>query len=131
VRDTQDRLMGFGRALSLVVNFQGIDYRILGLASILAIEKRTGYGRRIVEKIREHAQDKGMTAIGFCDPEDTVFYEKCGLGVMKGGTGRFVFPGGPKSDQPGDVVYSEGQDRLIRRMRKDPEAKVTASRPEW
>jgi predicted N-acetyltransferase YhbS len=130
-RNEQGQLVGFGRLHHLEVRFRGSDYAILGLASILAIEKGKGVGRRMVDKMKQFIRDRKMTAIGFCDPEDSAFYDKCGFGVIKDGTSWFEFPSGPKSAQPGDVIYLEGEDGLIEGIINHPGEKVRTFRPEW
>lgn len=131
VRNEQRILVAFGRLHVIKVKFMNEEYEILGIATVLSIEKKKGYGRLVIEKMKEHIKEKRFTAIGFCDPDDTPFYVKCGLGVVEKGTDRFIFPGGPKNTKPGDVIYIDGADRLVEKMVKKPREKVTASRPEW
>jgi hypothetical protein len=130
VKDDQGTLLGFGILHFLKVKFRGTTYPVLGIASILSIEIRKGYGRLILEKKKEYVQGKQITAIGFCDPEDTGFYEKCGLGVIKG-MERFEFPGGPKNSDPGDVIYIDGGDGLVDELKKYSKDKIEALSPEW
>ena len=130
VRNRDGRLLAFARLHHLKVNFRGRDYPVLGIATILSIEKRKGHGRKLLEAMKRYSQDRNTTAIGFCDPEDTPFYEKCGLGVIKG-MDTFIFPSGPKSSEPGDIVYIESGDGLIKEMREHPHEKVRSYSEEW
>lgn len=130
VRDENGRLMAFGRLHHLKVTFRGVEYQVLGIATILATEKRKGYGRMVLEMMKKYSHDAKKTAIGFCDPEDSGFYLKCGLGVTEG-MERFVFPSGPKSKGPGKTIYIEEDDGLIEEMKKFPTEKVISSREEW
>jgi hypothetical protein len=83
-----------------------------------------------MEEIKRYVHDKSLTAFGFCDPKDTPFYVKCGLGVIKG-IDRFVFPSGPKSKKPGDTIYIEAADGLIKKINDYPNDKIICSREEW
>jgi hypothetical protein len=129
-RNELGQLVGFGRLHFLEVRFRGTDYAILGLATILAIEKGKGIGRSVVED-EEIYPGKKMTAIGFAIPKIWRFMKSAALGVIKDGTGRFDFPTGPKSAERGDVVYLEGEEGLIEGIINHPGEKVQTFRPEW
>jgi hypothetical protein len=131
VRNGSGKLVSFGRLHYLKVMFRGKLYPILGIASILSIEKRKGFGKIVIEEMEKFIRKRKMTAIGFCDNEDVAFYEKCGLGILKNSIDRFIFSKGSKSEKPGDVIYFKGSDKLIERALKYSDEKIITFRPEW
>lgn len=130
-------LLAFGRLHDVEVQFQGKDYPILGIATIIAIKKGEGHGKLLMTKMKEYIEATGKTAIGFCDPAMAAFYEKSGYSIIKGGVQRVTYMESgsevpvPESRAQGDVIYLPGKDDLILRIQEHPEEKLTAFRAPW
>ncbi|MBW3568590.1 GNAT family N-acetyltransferase [Candidatus Parcubacteria bacterium] len=131
-----DELLAFGRLHSVGVELQGMPSEILGVATIISIHKSEGHGRTLMEYMRQHIEETGMTAIGFCGQHNSEFYRKCGFSILPKGTHRFTFlndkgeiakPHYPDSD----VLYIDGNDHLIETLVANPTESITAYRPAW
>ena len=126
-----NELAAFGRLHDIAVQFRGEQYPILGIATIVALKKRRGYGRSLMEKMKEYIESTGKTTFGFCRSSISEFYEKCGFSIIKGGDSRFVYTDNqnPASSPQGvDVLYLAGNDGLIAQMMRHPEEKIRAYR---
>lgn len=70
-------LVSFGRLHTIEVYFhRERPYPILGIATVVFVEKGKRYGIIVMTKMKEYIKEKRMTAIGFCNPNNSIFYEK-------------------------------------------------------
>jgi hypothetical protein len=134
LRDRDD-LVAFGRLHSIDVEFRETRYEILGIATIIAIIKGSGFGRELMNEIKLYVNQSGKTAIGFCDPKVSGFYEKCGYSILQEGMSHFDFSVQDRRIAPPHphdyVLYLDGRDRLMQAIHRYPKEKVTAYRPAW
>ncbi len=133
------KLVAFGRLHSIQVEFQGVASTILGIATIIAVQKGEGYGKMLMGRMKEYIQEKGMTAIGFCKPTVAGFYEKCGYSILPKGARRFTFLGANQqpieiSGQDKDMVdmlYISGREGLIETLQASERQRIVAYRAKW
>jgi predicted GNAT family N-acyltransferase len=52
-----EQLTAFGRLHNIRVSFAGNEYQILGIATIVAIEKGHGHGRQLMNGMKEFVQE--------------------------------------------------------------------------
>jgi len=131
LRDRDSTLLSFGRLHSLRVLFRKREYSILGIATIVSIQKGKGYGKALVEEMKKYIQENNKTGIGFCHAGNTGFYQKCNIGFLRNGTERFAFSDKQAQSTLEDAIYYEGQDKLITQMLQYPQEKVVVSRSAW
>ena len=129
------KLVAFGRLHDVTITFKQKTYHILGIASIVAVEKGEGYGTKLVEAITKYIKQNEKTGIGFCAREVAAFYKKCDCGILKK-TDMFLYkdPSGKlvPSKYPGDnALYVEGKDKLIQAILSNPDEPILMSRPHW
>ena len=128
------RILAFGRLHEVPVEYMNNTYSILGIATIVAIEKGKGFGSSLVKAMVSFIKKDGRTAIGFCNSAISEFYKKCACGIIKG-TDRFLYKDSEgnmkKTDKPGDVLYIEGKDNLISKILANPNEPVYLLRPHW
>ena len=127
-------LVAFGRLHSVRVESEGIPETILGIASIAAIQKEQGYGRILMQGMRDYIEASGQTAIGFCDPALSGFYEACGYSVLRNGVQRFTYLDDlgqvvPTPYPNDDALYLNGGPALINP--DNAEQQIIAFRPSW
>lgn len=135
LKNVAGELLAFGRLHQVEVEFQGKPYSILGIATIVSAIKGKGYGKRLMLGIKEFATTQEKTAIGFCNPTNTPFYEKCGYRILVDGVKQFAYR---ESDgnlvfdgRPGDVLYLDGKDELMAEVLDNPQELVYMSRKHW
>jgi len=129
-------LVAFGRLHTVKIEFESKPYTILGIATVIAIQKGQGYGSKLVERMKAYIHDSGSTAIGFCDPAVSAFYQKCGYSILAHGVSRFRFfdQNSRVVDSPypdDDVVYLEGEDGLAEKLRENQDKHIMAFRAAW
>lgn len=129
------KLLAFGRLDRIQVEFRDATHEILGIASIVAMEKGQGYGTALMRRMKECIEASGLTAIGFCRQDVAAFYPKCGYSLLMAGQRRFAFTVDgtltPSTHPDDHVLYLEGRDKLVTQMREHPGDLVTAFRPIW
>ena len=129
------KLVAFGRLHNIEVEFSGVRYEILGIATVIAIVKHTGFGQLLMSEMKRYIRQSGKTAIGFCDPKVSGFYEKCGFSILRDGKSRFLFIDHGKAVPPPHprdyALYLDGQDQLMDAVSSNPREVVTAYRKTW
>ena len=122
--EDQGKLLATGRLFPINgVSFDGRDYSVLGINGIVSLEKGKGYGKAIVMEMMNYLRDHHKTGVGFCIPENRIFYEKCGMGIDTASVRQFVFPleyGQSSLNDSDIVIYCEGEDKLISKMINNP-----------
>lgn len=132
----QGRLAAFGRLHdTIAVDFRGEQYQILGIASVVAVVKGRGYGRELMIGMKQYIHQPGLTAVGFCAPEVSSFYAKCGYQILAGGVSRFRFIGEEGRELPpdhgdDDVLYFDDGGLMASVLRHSDDW-VVAHRAAW
>lgn len=101
------------------VIFDNSEFCVYGFVNITANIKGKGYGKIVVLKMMEFLKVQDATGIGFCNPKNAKFYEKCGLVVNSTITSRFVYLNGSKriTNQDGQYFfYQESSDNFIQQV---------------
>ncbi len=128
----KDILLSFGRLRPIELQFMLQDYLIQGIASVVSVVPGKGYGRQIMAAIKKYLLENDQVGIGFCEPENSDFYRKCGIEVFPGLTSRFYYINswtGERENYESDTIFY-GKDRsLIDSIVKHPEEKVLIPYP--
>jgi hypothetical protein len=114
------KIFSFGGIRPIRVKYKGKFYYIGGICSTISVIKKKGYGKIMVNVMKDYSEKTGKTILGFTGK--TKFFAKCGFGTKKGFIKRFIWvkPNGEKvHDLDGDGVYYEGKDKLISKMLKN------------
>jgi len=97
-------LLSVGRLRPVKITFNKKNYNIIGIADIVSIVKKKGYGKKVMKYIIKHLKDKNQTGIGFCHPKNTGFYKKCNYEIMRNFVKRFIY-----KDKKGKIHYNESK----------------------
>jgi len=126
-------LLAFGRLRSISLYKEKERYDIWGIATIVSVERRKGYGKELMKAIKNFIEKNKKTSIGFCGEKNSGFYEKCGFNILKNGQKHFVYV--DESDkshyEQGDVIYKKGSDNLIDLLLKDNNLVLRHYIPPW
>jgi len=134
--DENNKIVAFARLHDVNLEFLGKGYNILGLATLISIDRGKGHGKKLTLEMKKYIQKINKTGIGFCNKTLTEFYRKCGFGIIPDGTLRFRY----KNDEDklikdpwggGDVIYLESKDGLIKEILTHPNEKVISYRQHW
>lgn len=115
-----NKLVSLGCLRPIVINYLGKEYKIMGICSILSLEKGKGYGKILIKSIIHYLKEKNITGLGFTIK--TEFFKKAGLKAEKDFIKRFIYrkPNGEDIvDNEGDGVYFEGKDKFISKVLKN------------
>lgn len=130
-----NKIVSFARLHSVVVEFEEEKYEVLGIATMISLEKGKGYGKILMQKMGQYIHEQRKTAIGFCNGEVSGFYESCGLSILKDGKKRFIhFENGDQITSrfpEGDVIYANGDDRFMDKVIQQFDKQVIAYRAPW
>ena len=113
-------ILAFGLLRDIKIKYLNKKYQIGGIAGVISIKKKKGFGRILVEAQIKYSKKKGKTILGFCGRKVLPFYEKVGLRTKKDFIKRFVYKN-PRTgkeivDDDGYGVYYEGKDRFISKV---------------
>lgn len=114
------------------VKFDGEHYSIIGIGGIVSNERRKGYGRMIMNAIKEFLMANDQIGIGFCAMENKAFYERCGFTVDVGLITRFVYiENGKRIINTLDdcVLYVDPSGTFIGKLYSRPEKDIILPRP--
>ena len=116
------KIVSFGGIRPIKIKYKGKFYLIGGVCSTISVIKKKGYGKIMVNVMKDYSEETGKTILGFTGK--TEFFAKCGFGTRKDFIRRFIWikPNGEKVHDPdGDGVYYEGKDKLISKVLKTKE----------
>ncbi|MBS3094304.1 hypothetical protein J4474_01430 [Candidatus Pacearchaeota archaeon] len=115
----KDKIVSFGGIRPIKVKLNGKVYNIGGICSTISVIKKKGYGKIMINVMKDYSEKTGKTLIGFTG--QTKFFGKCGFGTKKNFIKRFVWiksNGEKVYDDDGDGIYYEGKDKIISKMLK-------------
>lgn len=109
------------------VEFEGKSYIIHGVVEVIATIKGRGYGSIVMRAMHEHIIKHNLTGMGFCRPETSPFYKKCGFTIVEGITQRFIYTKDGKdiTNQDGQIIfYQDGSDEFMKQILSNPSKNV-------
>ncbi len=117
------------------VLFLGTLYNIQGIADIVSVIERQGYGKIIMQAMHKYLIHRKQTGIGFCSRGISIFYQKCGFKIAKNMTNRFLY-----KDSRGkiirdvgydDVLYVNGKNGFMEKILEHPVEKIFIPCRHW
>lgn len=93
-----DEIKAFGMLKPVILYYRGMEYPIMGLANVMALEKSKGYGSKIMKAINEYLDRHNISALGNTWIHNFDFYKKCGYTFFSNLIDRMVYikPNGEK-----------------------------------
>ena len=135
VKNLRGQLLAFGRFHDVEVVFMDQTYQVLGLASVVSLVRKKGFGKKLVKKMYQWARKNKKTVIGFCDPRVAGFYHKCGLETELRGSNRLLRGIGiykMTSYRPdNDLIYTIGPDGFDKKIQASPKEIIFALKESW
>jgi len=127
-----DSTKAFGLLKPVGITYADKSYRVLGIANIIAVEKGKGYGKVLMQVIKNYLTSQNMSGIGFCDATVCEFYAKCGYQIIDGLSTRFQYIHGQreKLDAERGVIYFDGGDALISKLLENDDL-ISTDVPLW
>lgn len=129
------QILAVGRLIPVKIRFMDKTYNLLGIADIVSVFKRKGYGKKVVRGMIRYAKDKKQTTIGFCESKNASFYKKCGLEIKRGMVKNFIYKNKKgkviKNKEDEDVIYLNTKDNLMKMILENPKEKVFIPNRHW
>jgi hypothetical protein len=129
-----NKIVALGGLRPIKIKYLRKNYNIRGFCSIIAIKKKRGYGKAVIQSMINYLKRYKKTGLGFCERKNAKFYEKSGLKIKKDLINRFVYlkPKAKKRiiDEGGDGIYYEGRDKFISKV-LSTNSKVIINVPHW
>lgn len=129
----RNRILAVGQLLPIKpVFFNNETFSLLGIGGVIANEKGKGYGKQIINTIRDYLSSHDKTGLGFCMPKNQGFYEKSGIKVDTASTQRFVYRNGTEkiTDKEGHyIIYHDSSDQFMKKVLANPNKEVSIPTP--
>jgi len=118
----KNKIVSFGLLRKIKINYLKKYYNIFGISNIVSVIKKKGYGKILINKMRDFSLQRNKTAIGFCGEHNIKFYQKAGINVKRNLKNRFFYNYGSKKENKGHmqdpVIYWEGKNKFITKIMK-------------
>ncbi|MCK5449486.1 hypothetical protein KAI32_01330 [Candidatus Pacearchaeota archaeon] len=115
-------IMSFGLLRPIKIKYLGKDYNLFGISNMVSIKKGKGYGKILVQAMKDFLSKRGKTGFGFCSNKNTEFYKKSGMIVKRKLKNRFFYNYGDsrenKEAMQDFVIYWEGKDKFVTKVLK-------------
>ena len=112
----ENKIVSFASLRPIKISYLGKRYNILGICSVISIERGKGYGKILISFIIKYFKENKKTGLGFT--EKTEFFKKAGLETKKDFIKRFIYKnlktGKEIIDNRGDGIYYNGKDNFIK-----------------
>ena len=133
VRGPKKELLSVGRLLPVRIRLLGKIYRIQGIADIVSMIERKGYGKILMTAIYKHLSQRKQTGVGFCSPKNSRFYHKCGFKIAKKAFKRFLYKNakGKIVNAEGDALYIDGRNGFMEKLLAHPKEKIILPQRPW
>jgi GNAT superfamily N-acetyltransferase len=119
------KILSVGRLRPVRITFLKKNYDIQGIADVVSVVRGKGYGKILMEDMRDYLVRNGKTGIGFCERRNSVFYRKCGFKIARDLVRMFVYKNSEgqiiKNKEDDDVIYLDGKDRFMERVIRSKE----------
>lgn len=87
----KNEIKAFGMLKPVILYYENKEYRIMGLANIMALEKSKGYGSEIMKAINNYLATNNIPALGNTWIDNFEFYKKCGYTFFHNLIDRMVY----------------------------------------
>ncbi len=135
VFNQKSQILSVGRLRPVHILFLSRKYDISGIADIVSIVRKKGYGKILMLTMYKYLKNRKLTGIGFCFRENSLFYKKCGFRILKNSVQRFLYKN-PQGKtiidlEDDDIFYLNGRDKFVKQIISHSQEKVLISRPHW
>lgn len=100
-----DQILAFARLNPISIWMEAKEYKIWALGAVIAIQKKQGFGKLLLEDIKNFIDQQDKVLVGFCNRQISAFYQKCGMLVLSNGADRSRY-----SDDQGQLIKGKSDD---------------------
>ncbi|MEK7181055.1 MAG: hypothetical protein AAB738_01830, partial [Patescibacteria group bacterium] len=69
LRGENEIVVAFGKLHQMKVVFQGLEYPVYCISTLVSLDKGKGYGRSVLKEMENYLRTQEKTALGFCETE--------------------------------------------------------------
>lgn len=118
----RNKIVSLGQLIPLKIKYLGKNYNLFGISNMISIKKGKGYGKILVQAMKDFLIKKQKTGLGFCHKGNVKFYKKSGLIVENKLKNRFFYDYGDSKENKDAmqdfVLYLEGKDNFPTKVLK-------------
>jgi hypothetical protein len=118
----KSKIVSLGQLIPLKIRYLGKGYNLFGISNMISIKKGKGYGKSLVQAMKDFLIKKQKTGLGFCHKGNVEFYKKSGLIVEGKLKNRFFYDYGNSKENKDAmqdfVLYLEGKDKFPTKVLK-------------
>ncbi len=134
LKDSEKNILAQGQLVPIKgVVFNGETFDIFGIGGIIANKKGEGYGRQIMNAIKDYLTSHNTTGVGFTGFSG--FYEKCGFNVDRDAIKRFIYMTDGKevvNTESDRVCFLDAEDNFMEKVIQNQHELVYLPRtPDW
>lgn len=123
--DNNEEILATAVVKSFNIRFDGTTYPVQGILNVVSAVKKQGYGRMVMEAVKEWLIAEQTTGLGFAKRSVSGFYSQCGYQVEKDLVERFREEAEdgtltPHPDGEEDVIYVNERANLIQTILRKP-----------
>lgn len=123
--DNNEEILATAVVKPFDIRFDGTTYPVQGILNVVSAVKRQGYGRMVMEAVKEWLIAEQTTGLGFAKRSVSGFYSQCGYKVEKDLVERFREEArdgtlNPHPDGEEDVIYVNDRANLIQTILSKP-----------
>lgn len=101
-------ILAFGMLIPIEILIENHKYKIWGISTILSIEKGKGYGKYLMQQVKEYAANENKAVVGSCSKRNTDFYRKCKCTIWENGIQNFIY-----INQDGEEIKENDDDVIM------------------
>lgn len=118
----KNKIVSLGQLIPLKIRYLGKGYNLFEISNMISIKRGKGYGKILVQAMKDFLIKKQKTGLGFCHKGNVEFYKKSGLIVEGKLKNRFFYDYGNskenKEAMKDFVLYWEGKDKFPTKILK-------------
>ena len=123
--DNNEKILSTAVVKPFDIRFDGTTYPVQGILNVVSAVKKQGYGRMVMEVVKEWLIAEQTIGLGFTKRSVSGFYSQCGYKVEKDLVERFreeaedgTFHSHPDGEE--DVIYVNDRANLIQTILSQP-----------
>ncbi|HLC82251.1 MAG TPA: GNAT family N-acetyltransferase [Bacteroidia bacterium] len=125
LKDKNNNILSQGQLYNVRnVKFHGEVFNLVEIGGIIANTKNEGYGRKLLDGIKEYLKINNITGIGFTGNEIIGFYTKCGFSEDHTSIDRFVNYQEFTEEVDDCIFYIDSSDKFMQKVLDNPKETV-------
>lgn len=113
-------ILAFAMLIPVELHIDENKYSIWGISTVASVEPGKGFGKMLMNAVKNFANKDNKIIVGSCVAKNTEFYRKCGYEIWEEGQKYFVYAtdqGQEQLDEEGVIYFYLDQQDIIKNAR--------------